>query len=775
MQVKSIKEKYEMELLSYEGKTGGYFIKQFLLKHVAIAPLKLLLLLILPVSLMAQSDTYLTQSTKSQADSMKLVMASTSNDTLKMAFSRKLALYYLEVKKDSAIYFFEEQISLAEKLKLKLWAADGYALLTYATSKSGDFIGSLNALLEGLKIAENKECEKNIWHITKFSYNRDPHNARLLVLANLHLQGGHLYRATQKIEEERSSYLKCLQLAEEIGDPTVSHFGAHMLGQTYIKLNKLDSALFLEEKALAYSDQSGYRMYRGEIFEHTGNIYYKKGMYDTARQYFYQGIQTNLEQNNLPFAANIYVLLADLFHTTGNIDSSLIYGKKALEIYQHVGELPGMLRSYKSLSYSYKLQDNLDSAFFYQELAFGANDSLNGPDKISQFQNIVFDEQLRANELEKERVEKENRIRTYAMLAGIAVVLLIAFILYRNNRNRRKANKLLKKQKREIEIQKKSVESALADLESTQAQLIQSEKMASLGELTAGIAHEIQNPLNFVNNFSELNKELLVELNEEIDEGNYEDVKAIAKDVADNQEKINHHGKRAEGIVNGMLQHSRSSDGVKEPTDINALCDEYLNLSYHGLKAKDKAFNATIETEFDNAIGMINVVPQDIGRVVLNLFNNAFYACAERSRSAAPERSRSACAERSRRATPEPSRSAKPERSRSTAADNDQQQPENYQPTVSVSTRLIDDNIEIRIGDNGCGIPQEVLDKVFQPFFTTKPTGQGTGLGLSLSYDIVSAHGGNLKVETTEGEGSVFIIVLPAKDENIVVRSKTEE
>ncbi len=715
--------------------------------------LKILFLLILPALMIAQSDTYLMQSTKSQADSMKMVIASTSDDTLKMAYSRRLGLYYSEIKKDSGIYFLEQQIELAEKLKLQLWEADGYALLTYLTAKSGDYIESLNALLKGLEIAENPECEKNIWQLEKFSSDRDPHNARLLVLANLHLQAGHLYRATQKIEQERSNYLECLLLSEKIGDATFSHFGAHMLGQTYIKLNKLDSALMLEEKALAYSDISGYKKYRGEIFEHTGNIYFKMGSNEQAKKYFYEGIQTNQAQNNMPFSANIYLLLADLYRTTGEADSSLLYAGKALDIYQRVGELPGTLNAYRSLSSSYKMLDKIDSAFYYQELAFVANDSLNGPGRVSQFQNIGFEKQLRINRLEKERIEKENRMRTYALLGGIAVVLLIAFLLYRNSLNRKKANELLTAQKEEIEVQKNSVEQALSDLKSTQAQLIQSEKMASLGELTAGIAHEIQNPLNFVNNFSELNGELIEELNEEIEQGNYDDARDIAKDIAVNEEKIKHHGKRAEDIVKGMLQHSRSSDGVKEPTDINALCDEYLKLSYHGLRAKDKSFNATIKTNFDHSIGSINVIPQDIGRVILNLVNNAFFACTERRRRAIPERS-------SPRASDELSRGTVSDPDHITALEK-KQQPDGYEPTVTLSTILIGTKIEIKVNDNGNGIPQNILDKIFQPFFTTKPTGQGTGLGLSLSYDIVKAHRGELNVETTEGEGSTFIIKLP--------------
>ncbi len=248
--------------------------------------------------------------------------------------------------------------------------------------------------------------------------------------------------------------------------------------------------------------------------------------------------------------------------------------------------------------------------------------------------------------------------------------------------------------------------------------------MASLGELTAGIAHEIQNPLNFVNNFADVNAELIVEMKEALTKGNTEEAKEIADDISDNEQKIIFHGKRADAIVKGMLQHSRTSSGQKESTDINAIADEYLRLAYHGLRAKDKSFNATMKTGFDQSIGNINIIPQDIGRVILNLITNAFYVVDEKKKSGI----------------------------------------QNYEPTVSVSTKKTTDKIEIKVTDNGNGIPQKVLDKIFQPFFTTKPTGQGTGLGLSLSYDIVKAHGGEIKVETKEGEGTAFIILLPSKE-----------
>jgi len=283
-------------------------------------------------------------------------------------------------------------------------------------------------------------------------------------------------------------------------------------------------------------------------------------------------------------------------------------------------------------------------------------------------------------------------------------------------------------QHKEIEKQRDQVTNTLEELRGMQKQLIQSEKMASLGELTAGIAHEIQNPLNFVNNFSEVNTELIDEMKKEIDAGNIQQIKSIASDLEQNTEKITHHGKRADAIVKGMLLHSRKSIGEKESININALTDEYLRMSYHGLRAKNRSFNASMKSDYDESIGNIQIIPQDIGRVLLNLFTNAFYAITEKKKDAGAE----------------------------------------YNPTVYVSTKKLDDGIEIRVKDNGMGIPQKVLDKIFQPFFTTKPTGEGTGLGLSLSYDIIKAHGGTLKVEDQEKtnsseshEGAEFVVVLP--------------
>ena len=330
-------------------------------------------------------------------------------------------------------------------------------------------------------------------------------------------------------------------------------------------------------------------------------------------------------------------------------------------------------------------------------------------------------------------------VKTFAVIWGVGT-----WIVTRRQRKelikaRQKAieeeqnNKVISAMKAQLEIdvaertaelrkQKEELEVTLDELKAAQTQLIQSEKMASLGELTAGIAHEIQNPLNFVNNFSEVNKELLMEMKHEIDAGNLAEAKNIARDIEDNEEKINFHGKRADAIVKSMLQHSRSSSGKKEPTDINALADEYLRLAYHGLRAKDKSFNAKFETDFDDSIGQINIVHQDIGRVLLNLINNSFYSVSEKARGASV-----------------------------------------YEPKVTVRTKQAADKVIIKVADNGNGIPPDAIDKIFQPFFTTKPAGQGTGLGLSMTYDIINAHGGEIKVDTKEGEGSEFVIQLPTQ------------
>jgi two-component system NtrC family sensor kinase len=453
-------------------------------------------------------------------------------------------------------------------------------------------------------------------------------------------------------------------------------------------------------------------------------------------KYLHAAINTSIEQKNLADVGYACIYITDHYLKVKQKDSSLFYARKTLEILNVMGAKQNLDNAYENLYQSYKLAGKTDSAYKYQGFALTAKDSSfkTTLKSLADFQKLSFKAQLHAQDLEKEKAAIQTRIRTYVLLAAILVFMLIAGIFYRNNRQKQKVNNLLFRQndeivqqKEEIESQRDSLEQTLTDLKATQTQLIQSEKMASLGELTAGIAHEIQNPLNFVNNFSEVSIELLEELKAESEKPKAERDEQLeidlVNDLITNEKKINHHGKRADFIVKGMLEHSRTSTGEKQLTDLNVLCDEFLKLSYQRLRAKDKNFNAELVTHFDENLPKANVSQQDIGRVLLNLFNNAFYAVNEKRKTTDAT----------------------------------------YKPTVEITTFAPPSGgWGVLVRDNGNGIPDAIKDKIMQPFFTTKPTGEGTGLGLSLSYDIVvKGHGGNIQVNSVEGDGSEFIIQLP--------------
>jgi signal transduction histidine kinase len=572
-----------------------------------------------------------------------------------------------------AIQYSLNALEIFEKLKDKTGMASAHLLLQGNYWVAGDFTNSLYHAFTGEKIAETNN-----------------------VIGNLQFPGHRLAP---------------LFLAE--------------IGQIYLLRNQLDSAEIYTLKSIAQNELFNGAKWDFPIYL-LATIQREKGDYTSALENYRSAIL--LTQYANPWdTIQIFSGISTLFKKMGKLDSAIYYAQIVKNNWTSVSSEPkNLLEAINTLKESFKLKGDKDSAFKYSELGNTLTDSIYSKDKVRQLQNVTFNEQLKQQEIISSQNKYKSKVQIYSLAAGLFIVLLLAGIIWRNNHHRKKAYELLEKQKGETDFQKAAVEKTLEELKSTQKQLVQREKMASLGELTAGIAHEIQNPLNFVNNFSDVNTELIDELKTELATGITQQAIELANDIKDNEQKINHHGKRADAIVKGMLQHSRSSSGVKEPTDINALCDEYLRLSYHGLRAKDKTFNATIKTDFDNSIGKINVIPQDIGRVVLNLLSNAFYAVDEKKK----------------------------------------QQPQGYEPTVSISTKKIDDKpdsyrVDIRVTDNGNGIPKKVVDKIFQPFFTTKPTGQGTGLGLSLSYDIIKAHGGEIKVETKEGEGVEFIIQLP--------------
>jgi len=668
-------------------------------------------------------------------DRLRLALQNSPNDSVSYRLNMQLNYYFQELNRDSALFYIDQAILLAAKNNNKFGEANAWAFKGYQYSLKGKYSESLQSFLEAFSIIEETKSEKNSWCFT-LGTAISPDKIRLYSLSRIQNMYSVLMSNTQNTEQEIFYLKESLNNARIINDSLRVAFAFMNLGFAYVKINKLDSALIFENEALSLMKHSGSAKYVTNILTSIGYIYQQMGNRPEARRYYNSSLQYAMDQSNLGNLSTSYFRLCNYYLVEKNKDSSLYYAAKTLEAMHSAGTTSSdfyISDVYENLFLSYQLRNQFDSAFKYQGMTLVTKDSIykDRIKNLAEFQSLGFSEQLRLRDLEKEKLVYQSKIRIYSMLAGIAIFMLIAYLLYINNRNSKKANKLLQRQKDEIEIQKKNVEQTLLELKSTQSQLIQSEKMASLGELTAGIAHEIQNPLNFVNNFSDVNTELIDEMEQAMDRGNLGDAKAIAKDIKVNEYKINHHGKRADSIVKSMLQHSQSSIGVKEPTNINALADEYLRLSYHGFMAKDKSlsasqegFTAIMKTDYDDTIGNINIIPRDIGRVLLNLYNNAFYTVREKKK----------------------------------------QFPAGYEPEVSVRSKRIGEIIEISVKDNGMGIPGRVKDKIFQPFFTTKPTGQGTGLGLSLSYDIVKAHGGELKMETKEGEGSEFVIHLPEQD-----------
>jgi len=493
----------------------------------------------------------------------------------------------------------------------------------------------------------------------------------------------------------------------------------------YKDLKMPDSALYFARQELSLASRikdstrwEAFFLAYGDMGEALSAI----GKLDSALTCFYKVIaveQQHLHKRMAGFNSND---MAEIYMRTGKPDSAIKYALDAYDFMVRQKRWDYAPRSAAMLATLYESRDPQKS-IFYLKAQLSTQDSLTKNDKIRQLQLVGDKEQQRQQELQVQQERFNSRIRLYVVITAAFVLLMIGLIQWRNNRRQKQTNHLLSEQKEEIEAQRDNLESALENLKTAQTQLVQAEKMASLGELTAGIAHEIQNPLNFVNNFSEVSAELIAELKEELSRGDIEEAVAIATDVESNLEKIHHHGKRADGIVKGMLQHSRASSGQKELTDLNALADEYLRLAYHGLRAKDKDFNAEIITRLDNDLPKVNMAPQDISRVLLNLFNNAFYAVSQKVKTAGP----------------------------------------GYKPAVEVSTSQLNGSVIILVKDNGTGIPDDIRGKIMQPFFTTKPTGEGTGLGLSISYDIVvKGHGGKINITSEEGQGSEFTISLPA-------------
>jgi signal transduction histidine kinase len=639
-------------------------------------------------------------------------------DTKSFLLSRLRFPYRNSEKLEEGVLYFSQKLNEYKAQNDSILIAQSYFVLAGFYNVSG---------LNDLAIYNMK---KSLSYIDTVKY-------KFVWVNNIGVLGD--YYLTKKDFSEGIKYSK-IAVKEQLKLKYLPFFSANVLVKFMLRLNQPDSAAYY--LAIAKKDIEILLEPKVSILQTEAEYFIQIGNLEGAEDNLMQCWQL-IKSNNIPVLPGVGTIAPDYYLALIRIKQNRF--DEAIDLLQsdivrlkNVRE--DILRDYKLMAELYQKTGKNDLAAVTFSTFIALQAGLFADQNRLRVIGFEAEQQMNENELSIEKLESQNKISSLSrnFSIGIAALLLIlSGSIYYRFRSKKKANEVLN--------------STLADLKSTQVQLIQSEKMASLGELTAGIAHEIQNPLNFVNNFSEVSSELIEEIEEErakSQESRDEAmVSEILVDIKENLSKINHHGKRADAIVKGMLEHSRTNKGEKTPTDLNALADEFVRLSYQGLRAKDKSFNADFSIDFDPDLPKVNVVASDIGRVILNLVNNAFYAGAERSRSKVDEKAKS---------TPQPSRSF------GTGAEGG----EGYKPEVTVKTTMTkfpsgDLGVQISIQDNGNGIPDAIKEKIFQPFFTTKPTGSGTGLGLSLSYDIVKAHGGELMVESKEGEGTVFNIKLP--------------
>jgi len=760
---------------------------------------------------------------QTKVDSLKALLQ-TATDTNRVNLLNTLckSLWYNQLDKASA--YNQRALSLADSLSYRKGQAEATRCRGVLYFLRGDTTGApylLKALALFRQINDQRGIAATLNNLSRlYERQNTPPKAREVLeqalaiftrLKDREAEGavinviGNIYHGESDYPNALQYYLKALAIRQEIHDQPGTAHTLGRIGDMYAALQQFDPALEYYRKSMQLSEKI---KRNGNIIDAAtgmGNVYQQQGKYSQALVYCIRALKAAEAYYGKDSVAWPYQRIGEVYQAQKHYPLALENFQKALritakkdangtatilnkigQVYQAQGEyakaLENSLRSMElarqsrsnrnienaslTLSQTYAALRNYPEAYRYHLLFTTAKDSLLREDlnqKLALLQNSLelknkqtqIDLLTKDKQLQQSEINRQTQQR-YAFVGGFILFAILMLVLIRNNRQKQYTNRLLTRkteqvahqntqlqqafgqlsqQKEEIETQRDtlnelntevmaqrdSVERAFQELKATQNQLIQSAKMASLGELTAGIAHEIQNPLNFVTNFSEVSAELVGELVGELDKGDPDEARTIAGDLSQNLQKITLHGQRASSIVKSMLEHSRTSTGEKQPTDLNALADEYLRLAYHGLRAKDKEFYAELKTDFDPNLGTVNVVPQEMGRVLLNLFNNAFYAVSEKKK----------------------------------------QPSDHYKPTVGVRTQRRNGKIVICVSDNGMGMPEAVKSKIFQPFFTTKPTGQGTGLGLSLSYDIVTkGHSGTLDVETNEGKGTEFIITL---------------
>ena len=658
----------------------------------------------------------------------------------------------------------KQAIQLAEAINYKTGLAEGYRTFAFTLirqSKHDEALANCNKAMNWFKELGHLSGQASVYeyygiiersrgnlsvslqHLYQgIEYARLANDEENESLALYHI--GATYKYLGDYDKALEYLLTGLSIARKINNWIPESYCINLIGQVYFENGDYNNALEYFEQSLGIRKSTGDKWGEAGCLDNIGVIHLKLKSFGQAQQFFESSLEICEAIEDRKGKGNVLLHLGELNRDLNKMVIARDFANKSMHIRREIGDKKGeaeialflaelskaSLREEQDSSKTLELLDSAmhlatqtGSADLIAKIHLSYSEAFKTIHNFPQALQHLEDYLRLSKEVHSEAVNL--KIKNLEISHGVEKSRQEAEIYRLRNIELASMYEESNRQKGVIEEQKRNVENAFTNLKEAQAQLIQAEKMASLGELTAGIAHEIQNPLNFINNFSEVNNELIVELREEMNIGNLEMAKALTDMIEENELKINHHGKRADLIVKGMLQHSRVSTGQKEPGNLNALADEFLRLSYHGFRAKNKLFNAAIQSNFDPSITAIKIIPQDLGRVLLNIYNNAFYSMAEKK----------------------------------------SQYPTTYEPMLSVHTKQIHTTlknylVEIRVKDNGTGIPAKLLHKIYQPFFTTKPTGQGTGLGLSLSYDIVKAHGGEIKVETKEGEGTEFIITI---------------
>ena len=667
-------------------------------------------------------------------------------DTVYLNKANELGFMLAESNPDSAILFLDQQIIRCQEANYKKGESEALKIYGNALQNKGAFVESIEYYTNSLTIAKSLSDEKlvpgilnniglvyyNLGNYTEALHNFFDAIKGAETTGNLNVKAAALnnvaliYFEQENFDEAKSKYKEMLAIYQGIGNPGRVILAYNNIGDVELKQHNPEAAL--ENLKIGYA--SALELQSPEFIEMTArtmaDIYAAMDSTELAEELYRKSIAIAEEKGyGVPYSHSL-IGLSELFYKNQNFEEATIYANKGLEQAEKMGQTTQLRNANELMAKIKEGMGNYQEALENYKLFKLYNDSINTALGQRLATNLEAEYEFSKKTLEFEKATLRQQWLTFSAFVGLFTFLIILFLVYRNRNRLNKAYHILKERNNEIKSKNEKLEMTLDQLQLTQLQLIQSEKMASLGELTAGIGHQIQNPLNFVNNFSEVTAELIDEMQDELYSGDTKSALGIVADVKSNLEKINKYGHLASGIIMNMLQHSRISTGQKEFTDLNALTLQYLNLSYHGIKAKDKGFVSEFSHSLDPNLKKIKIIPQDLGRVLLNLINNAFYAVNERLKSSMDA----------------------------------------YHPLVTVSTKWLDDAVEIRIADNGNGIPEPIRDKVFQPFFTTKPTGQGTGLGLSLSYDIIKAHGGELSLlpqGVHNEQGSEFLIRLPIK------------